>query len=102
MDFVVEQKGEIEFKGKKYLNNGEGGFPFHSLALELTRKNFVVPSVVILDEKLEVADAINFYQAPQWLLKVAHFYGDDAYKKMKWEDFLKQGAAPATPPKKTK
>ena len=102
VDFVAEQKMEIEFKGKKYLNNGEGGFPFHSLALELTRNNFVIPAVIIMDEKLEINDVINFYQTPQWLLKVVHFFGDDEYKKMKWEEFLKKSEAPVTPPKKTK
>jgi len=102
IDFGAEQKTEIDFKGKKYLNNGEGGFPFHSLALELTRKNFVIPAVIILDEKSEILDVINFYQPPQWLLKVSHYFGDNEYKKMKWDEYLKKSETPITPNKKAK
>jgi len=90
VDFAIETKDEIEFKGKKYQNNGEGGFPFHSLALTLTRNNFILPSTVILDENLEILDVLSFYQAPQWMNKVSHYFGDNEYKKMKWEDYLKK------------
>lgn len=90
VNFSVEDKGEIDFKGKKYLNNGEGGFPFHSLSLELTRRNFVLPSTVILDENLEILDVLSFYQTPQWMNKVAHYFGDNEFKKLKWEDYLKK------------
>jgi thioredoxin-related protein len=96
IDFNVEQKDAIEFNGKKYLNNGEGGFPFHSLALELTRKNFAIPATIILDEKNEILDVVNFYQSPQWMLKIAHYFGDNSYKKMKWDEFLKKPAIPDT------
>jgi thioredoxin-related protein len=85
-----QEKSEIDFKGIKYANNGAGGFPFHSLSLELTRKNFVIPSMVILDEKLETLDVVSFYQTAEWTNKIAHYFGSDDYKKMKWEEFLKK------------
>lgn len=90
VDLNAEDKTGIEFKGKKYLNNGEDGFPFHSLALELTRKNFVIPATVILDEKLEILDVLNFYQTSKWMQKVTRYFGDDAYKKMKWSEYLEK------------
>ncbi len=96
IEFNVEQKTEIDFKEKKHQNNGEGGFPFHSLALELTRKNFVLPAVIILDEKLETLDVLNFYQTPQWINKVARYFGDNEYKKMKWDEYLKKSEIPAS------
>ena len=96
VNFTAEDKNEIEFKGRKYLNNGEGGFPFHSLALELTRRNFVLPSTVILDENLEVLDVLPFFQTPEWMNKVAHFYGDNEFKKMKWDEYLSKTAATKT------
>lgn len=88
VNFDIEDKNAISFKGKTYLNNGEGGFPFHSLALELTRRNFVLPSTVILDENLEILDVLPFYQSPEWLSKVAHYFGDNEFKKMKWDEYL--------------
>jgi thioredoxin-related protein len=98
VDFQVEDKTEIDFKGKKYANNGEGGFPFHSLALELTRKNFVLPSIVILDEKQNILDVLTFFQTPEWLQKVAKYFGENEYQKRSWDDYLK--ATAATPGKK--
>jgi len=95
VNFSVEDKTEIDFKGKKYLNNGAEGFPFHSLALELMRRNFVMPAIVVLDEKLETLDVISFYQTPQWMNKVAHYFGDNEYKKMKWDEYLKKIQATA-------
>ncbi|MGZ3902979.1 MAG: DUF255 domain-containing protein [Bacteroidia bacterium] len=96
IDLSAEQKEEIEFNGKKYLNNGEGGFPFHSLALELTRKNFIIPATVVLDEKNEILDVLSFYQNPGWLLKVSHYFGENEYKKMKWDEYLKKLETPTT------
>ncbi len=94
INFNVEDKTEIDFKGKKYANNGAEGFPFHSLALELTRRNFVLPSTVILDENLEILDVISFYQTPQWLNKAVRYFGDNEYKKMKWDEYLKKLESP--------
>jgi len=85
-----QEKSEIEFKGVKYANNGAGGFPFHALALELMRKNFVIPGMIVLDEKLETLDVVSFYQTPEWTNKIAHYFGSDEYKKMKWDEFLKK------------
>ena len=85
-----QDKSEIDFKGVKYANNGAGGFPFHALSLELTRKNFVIPSMVFLDEKLETLDVVSFYQTAEWTNKIAHYFGSNDYKKIKWDEFLKK------------
>ncbi|MBS1646171.1 MAG: DUF255 domain-containing protein [Bacteroidetes bacterium] len=91
VEFNAQQdKSEIEFKGIKYTNNGAHNFPFHELALELTRRNFVLPSMVFLDEELNTLDVVNFYQTPEWTSKIAHYFGSNEYKKMKWEDFVKK------------
>ena len=85
-----QEKNEITYQGKHFTAPGANGFPFHELALELTRKNFVIPALVILDEKAEILDVISFYQTPEWVNKIIHFYGDDSFKKWKWEDYLQQ------------
>ena len=91
VEFNAQQdKSEIDFKGVTYANNGAGGFPFHALALELTRKNFLIPALVILDEKLETLDVVSFYQTPEWTNKIAHYFGSNDYKKMKWDEYLKK------------
>ena len=91
VEFNAQQdKSEIDFKGVKYSNNGANNFPFHALTLALTRNNFILPSMVFLDENLDILDVVSFYQTPEWTNKVAHYFGSNDYKKMKWEDFLKK------------
>lgn len=84
------EKSEVDFKGQKYANNGAGGFPFHALALELTRKNFIIPSLVFLDEKLDILDVVNYYQTADFVNKASRYFGSNEYKKMKWEEFIKK------------
>ncbi len=90
VDMNAETKDEIEFKGVKYKTGDIPNFPFHPLTLELTRKNLVFPSLSILNENLDVIDVLPFYMGEQVLLPIFHFYGEDKYKSMKWEDFLKE------------
>ena len=88
-------KEEVEYKGQKYAKNGANGFPIHALALALTRNNFLIPAMVLLDENQEIIDVVNFYQTPEWTNKIAHFYGDNEYKKMQWNDYVKKTQQPA-------
>ena len=90
VNFDVTSKIPVEFKGTTYKISEQGGFPFHELALELTKKNFVMPAMVVLDEALNILDVVSFYQSPEWTMKIAHFFGDNEYKKMKWDEYLKK------------
>lgn len=89
IDFNAELKEDITFKGKTYKNDGTGGFPFHQIALELTKGNFVLPSLVFLDEKQEILEVVPFYQSPEWLINILKYFGEDSYKKTKWDDYIK-------------
>lgn len=90
VDLNAESKEDIEFNGTVFKNDGANGFPFHQFALALTKNSFVLPSTVILDEKLQLMDAIPFYLSPAAINPVARYFGDDKYKTEKWEDFLKK------------
>jgi thioredoxin-related protein len=90
VDMNAETTEEIEFKGVKYVTGSVPGFPFNPIVLEMTRKNFVLPSMSLLDEKQEIMDVIPFYLAEQTALAILHFYGENKYKTMKWDDFLKE------------
>ena len=90
VDFSAENKDEITFNGTVFQNNGANGFPFHQLALALTRNNFILPSVAILDEKLQLVDVIPFYLSPGTFGSVSHYFGDNHYKTEKWDEFIKK------------
>lgn len=90
VDFNAETKDEIEFKGVKYNNAAAQNFPFNTLVMEFTRKNFILPTTSILNENLDVIDAVPYYLPESTLLAILHFYEEDKYKNTKWEDFYKE------------
>jgi len=90
VDFNAESKDTIQYLDKKYLNNQDNGTPFHQLAMNLAKNNLSLPSTVIIDENFATLDLIPQYLSPKVLEPVLRFYGDDAYKKEKWEDFQKK------------
>ncbi len=92
VDFNAESKDTIVFAGQTFTNNGENGSPFHSLPVALLKGNMTLPTNIILNEKLEGIDAIPLFLTPETLDPVLHFYGEDAYKTIKWPDYQKQRA----------
>jgi uncharacterized protein YyaL (SSP411 family) len=90
VDFNAESRDSISYNGQAYLNTMNNGLPFHPLALALTNKNLIFPSIVIIDEKLQVINIMPFYTSPENLGPVATFFGDNSYKKVSWNDYLKK------------
>jgi len=88
VDFNPEITDAITFKGKEYTNTRSPQFPFHQLALTLCRNNFTLPTMVILDESMNIVDAIPFYLPATALKNIATFYGEDVYKKKSWNDYM--------------
>ncbi len=89
VDFSAESKEQVNYKGTIYENIGANNFPFHSLVPVLTRNNFVLPSFVILNEELNIVDCIPNYISDKSMSLIIPFFGDNYYKKMKWEDYVK-------------
>lgn len=93
VDFDPQMPEAITFKGQTFTNQRSPQAPFHQLAMALTRNNFVLPSVVILDESKNVIDAIPFYLNPKVLKDIATYYGNDIFKSKQWVDFMKEQSA---------
>lgn len=90
IDFKPEIQDPLFWNNKLYQKKAEDQFPFHPLTLDLTRNNFVLPSIVILDETDAIADAIPFYINTDLLKDILAFYGEDIYRKKSWADFRKE------------
>ena len=90
VDFNAESKEDIVMNGTNYQNTGANGFPFHTLSMALTRNNLVLPSLTILDEKLQIIDVLSFYLSGKTLDPIVHYIGDNEYKTMKWEEYQKK------------
>jgi thioredoxin-related protein len=90
--YLVELNAEsldtLKLGDKIFPPSSNPGFPFHSLAFELTKKNFILPSTVFMDEKLSIIESVPFYQHPKGISPILKYFGENYYLKFKWDDFL--------------
>ncbi len=89
IDFNVEIKDTLLFRGTSYLNNGANGTPFHQLAMTFVKNNMALPSTVVIDENSDILDVIPQYLSPTSIEPVLRYYGSNAYKTEKWENYVK-------------
>lgn len=100
VDLNAESKDTITFNGTVYMNNGSNGTPFHQLAMALVKNNLALPSLVVMDESLQGLDLVAQYVSPATLDPVLRFYGSNAYKTEKWDDYSKKYKEKKSPAKK--
>ncbi|MBN2612097.1 MAG: DUF255 domain-containing protein [Bacteroidales bacterium] len=89
----AEQKEDITIGNTtyKYVAQGRG---YHELAAALLNGKMGYPSVVFMDEKLNIIQPFQGYLKPKQFDEIARFFGDDVYKSKTWEDFLKSYKSP--------
>lgn len=83
----AEQKADIVFNGQtfKFVANGRRGY--HELAAQLMGGRMSYPTVVYLDESKSVLQAIPGFKGARDQDMILKFWGDNAYKEVKWETF---------------
>ena len=89
VDFNAELKDTIVFAGQTFVNNGSNG-PFHQFAVAALKGNVILPSIIITNENSQIVDAIPYYFTPESLEPIINYFGEDAYKSIKPEDFQKK------------
>ena len=89
VDFNPELTEPLSFHGQTFTNPRSPQIPFHQLAIALCRNNFSLPTVAILDEKLNLLDAVPLYLNPKVLKDITTYYGDNIYKAKSWQDYIK-------------
>lgn len=87
VDFNPETEKPLFWNGKLYQKTAGNQFPFHPLVLDLTKGNFMLPSVVILDEEDKIIDFIPFFLNDKLLAEIMTFYGNDIYKTQSWQQW---------------
>lgn len=92
--YMVKMDGEgkepIEFKGKTYKYVAAGKRGYHELAAALLQGRLSYPTVVFLDEKLNMLSPVPGYQKPKPFLNIAKYFGDDIYKEKDWKTYSGQ------------
>ena len=86
-----EGKEPIEFRGKtyKYVPSGRRGY--HEFAAALLQGRLSYPTVVFLDEDLNMLSPVPGYQKPKPFLNIARYFGDNIYKDKDWQSYSAKG-----------
>ena len=62
----------------------------HQLAHALLKGKMSYPSYVIMNEEMKIIQVIGGYQEAKQFEPMIHYFGDEAYKAMNGEEFLKE------------
>lgn len=88
--FNAEQKEPIEFKGQTYKNtNPNRNRNSHELAQALLQGKMSYPSYAFLNEEAKLITVVPGYIPAPNFEPIVHYFGEDAFTKMEWEEFSK-------------
>ena len=88
----AETSDTITFQGQQYVGyvREDGRNGSHRLARTLLKGKMSYPSYVIMNEEMRVLQVIGGYQKAEAFEPMIHFFGDEAYKVMNGNDFMKE------------
>lgn len=85
--FNAESADSIFFGGKTFVNAG-GSRSTHQLAKALLKDQLSYPTIVYLNEKLELLGPIPGYKTPEALEAWLVFVNEEKYVSLKFDDFV--------------
>ena len=89
--FDAERQDTISFFGHQYVGvmRPDGRRGSHQLAQAMLKGRMSFPSYVIMTDQMQLIQVIGGYQEASQFEPMIHFFGDEAYKAMSSEEFLK-------------
>jgi thioredoxin-related protein len=87
--FDAEGKEEVTFRDKTFKFVAQGNRGYHELAAALMNGQMSYPTSVFLDENLNLISPLPGYLTPDKLAPILDYIGEDHYKTVKWEDYMK-------------
>lgn len=89
--FDAERTDTIVFKGYTFTGGTrpDGRKGVHQLAQAMLKDKISYPSYVLMDENAQILQVIGGYQEAKQFEPIIHFFGDEAYKRMSGDEFLK-------------
>jgi thioredoxin-related protein len=85
--FDAEQQEPILFNEKTYQYVKYGKTGYHELAVELTRGRLSYPTLVFLDENMEIIQAIRGFQTVPRLEQIITYFAQDKHKTTPWAKY---------------
>lgn len=85
--FDAEDKSDIRFNGRvyKYIKSGKSGY--NELAVELTRGKLSFPTIVFIDEELNIIQPIPGFQDVNTFEMIMNYFAGDHYKTTPWKRY---------------
>jgi len=92
--FNAESKSPITFKGKQYDFVPSGNRGYHQLAAELLNGKLSYPTVVFLDENMDLLQPIPGFRKPAEMDLILKYFGGNYYKNTSYDIFQQQYKSP--------
>lgn len=88
--FNAEQKENIEFADRtfKFINQGRRGY--HELAAALMDGKMSYPTVIFMDEDINLIQRIPGYLDVSKFDMIVHYLGEDIYENKSWQEYQKE------------
>ncbi|MGB1315441.1 MAG: thioredoxin family protein [Chitinophagales bacterium] len=89
-----EDLNDINFKNEVYQRKtfsysySDKTRKVNEFVIELLGNDFIYPSLIFMNEKLDVVLTTKGFKNSNELNKYIHFIGSNAYQKMKWTEFI--------------
>lgn len=90
----AEGNKPITFKGKVYEFVPSGNRGYHQLAAELLQGRLSYPTVVFLDEKMDLLQPIPGFRNPPEMDMILKYFGGNHYKTTQYDVFQQQYKSP--------
>lgn len=85
--FNAEQQTKITFNGKDYVYVKSGRRGYHELAVELALGRLSYPTIVFLDEDLQIIQALRGFQSSLRFEQIMTYFAQDFHKTTPWSKF---------------
>ncbi len=82
-----EERSSLDFQGEvfKFISFGSGGY--HELPVALLNGDVRLPSLVFLDEEMQLIQGIPGYQDAKSLEVMLNYFAEDAYQEVPWTTY---------------
>jgi thioredoxin-related protein len=92
--FDAEQRDEIEYNGKvyKFVKSGRNGY--HELAAELLKGRLTFPTLVFMEEDMEIIQSLAGYKSPMQFMQMITYFGENRHRNTPWSTYKKSFAPP--------
>jgi thioredoxin-related protein len=83
----AEDHNSLNFKSKTYHFVQHGNMGYNELATELVNGQMSFPTIVFLDENLNIIQALQGFKMPDQFEKILTYFGSEFHKRMPWTKF---------------